>query len=146
MGKVWLVWFAYWILTIVAMILIINKIEQPSQLPLIETEQPIVIQGNSLLATASPFYHTPKTYAVLSEIAKCESGNSHYDDNGKVKRGKINPHDIGKYQINEIVWGEKAKELGYDIYDEKGNELMAIWIYENYGTYPWRASGWCWKK
>ena len=82
--------------------------------------------------------------AELVKIAECESGNKHYDDNGEVIRGELNPLDIGKYQINLGYWGDKSKELGYNIHEEEGNTLMALWIYKNYGTDPWNWSKKCW--
>lgn len=83
---------------------------------------------------------------VLQKIAICESGGSHYDKDGSILRGKINPKDIGKYQINEKYWKEKAEKLGFDIYSEEGNELMAFYIYEKNGTTPWNWSKKCWSK
>lgn len=85
-----------------------------------------------------------RKYAILQKIAYCESGNRQFDKNGNVIRGIINHHDIGKYQINEIIWGTKAKELGFDIYTEEGNEAMARWIFDNYGTTKWNWSKSCW--
>lgn len=75
----------------------------------------------------------------------CESSNSHFDNEGEVIKGKMNSSDIGKYQINKVYWEKKAIELGYDIYTEQGNENMALWIYEHYGTIPWLWSFDCWK-
>ena len=83
---------------------------------------------------------------ILIDIAKCESGNRQFNDDGSVLHGKINSQDIGKYQINLYYWGEKALELGYDLYSLKGNTDMALWIYKNYGTSPWNLSISCWKK
>ena len=80
----------------------------------------------------------------LQAIGFCESGNRHFNKDGSVLKGFLNPHDIGEWQINEIVWGEKAKQLGFDIYDQKGNQEMAMWIYQNYGTEPWNWSKPCW--
>lgn len=77
---------------------------------------------------------------ILLKIAKAESGNRHFDSQGNVVKGKVNNKDIGKFQLNETVWGKKAKELGYDIYTEKGNEQMALWIFEHYGSVPWKFS------
>lgn len=78
---------------------------------------------------------------VLQRIARAESVTGHYK-NGQVvtninKNGTL---DVGKYQINVQVWGKKATELGYNIYEEQDNEDMAMWIYNNYGTEPWYSS------
>src|SRR5689334_13522349 len=58
--------------------------------------------------------------AVLHRIAKCEGGTQ-FDKKGNVVRGRVNSHDIGKWQINEDVWGKTAKKLGYNIYSLEGN-------------------------
>lgn len=85
-------------------------------------------------------------YPVLERIAKCESTNNHFDKSGQVlvvgnKNGSV---DIGKYQINNRVWGKKAKELGYDLMIEKDNEAFAIYLYTTLGTEPWVWSKKCW--
>ena len=80
---------------------------------------------------------------ALVAIGKCESNNRQYDKDGNVIRGVVNPLDTGKYQINTHYWGEDAKKLGYDLETEEGNTKMAVWIYKNYGAYPWRWSAGC---
>lgn len=82
---------------------------------------------------------------ILERIAKCESPKGQYDKNGKTIRGAITPSDLGKYQINDIYWGQKAHDLGFDLYTEQGNEAMALWIYEHHGTEPWHSSAKCWR-
>lgn len=81
---------------------------------------------------------------ILHKIAACESQNTHYDRRGRVLRGKENKHDVGKYQINTVVWGQVAAQQGYDLYDEQGNEQMALYLLHHYGTMPWRHSAACW--
>lgn len=84
---------------------------------------------------------------IMERIAKCESGNTHYDKNGQVLLRSNNNKsvDVGRYQINS-VWFKKATELGLDITKEKDNEIMARWIYSNRGTVDWEASKSCWNK
>ena len=82
----------------------------------------------------------------LQAICTCESGWKHYDENGKVLRGRINPDDIGICQINQNYWGDDAERLGLDIFTEEGNKKMAEWIYEKYGDNPWNWSRACWDK
>lgn len=82
-------------------------------------------------------------YSILEKIAWCESKGRQFSLSGHVLRGK-NPNDMGKYQINQIVWGEKARMLGYDLRTEEGNEAMALVIFETEGTHAWRASRHCW--
>jgi len=83
---------------------------------------------------------------VMQRIAQCESRSQHFTKDGQVVRGKRNPHDMGLFQINTIVWGKKAEELGYDIRTQEGNEQMARYIFENYGSGPWQASAKCWSR
>ena len=83
---------------------------------------------------------------IMKAIATCESQGKQYKKDGSVVTGKVNPGDKGKWQINEGVWGAQAKKLGYDIHTEKGNEAMAMWIFEHKGSVPWRASSDCWNK
>lgn len=83
---------------------------------------------------------------VLERIAECESRSRQFNDNGKVLRGEYNKHDIGKYQINDLYWGDLADELGLDIHTEEGNEALALAIYEKQGTAPWNWSKKCWNK
>lgn len=70
----------------------------------------------------------------------------HWNKDGTVLTGIINNNDIGQCQINKIIWGEKSKELGYDIYSFNGNIQMANWIYEKYGNKPWFWSKKLWDK
>jgi hypothetical protein len=83
---------------------------------------------------------------VMQRIAQCESWGQHFTRDGKVLRGKRNPQDMGLFQINTLVWGKKAEELGYDIRVREGNAQMARYIFENYGSVPWHASAKCWSR
>ena len=83
---------------------------------------------------------------VMQRIAQCESWGQQWTRDGKVLRGKRNPQDMGLFQINVIVWGKKAEELGYDIRTRDGNAHMARYIFENYGSVPWQASAKCWSR
>lgn len=86
-----------------------------------------------------------KMPSVLQRIAYCESKGKQYDGKGNTTRGRITPSDLGKFQINEVYWGQKAHDLGFDLYTEKGNEQMAQYIYQEHGTWPWDSSSKCWK-
>ena len=83
---------------------------------------------------------------ILKKVAMCESSMRQFDKNGFVLHGAKVHEDLGVLQINEKFWGKKAKELGYDLYEESGNWLMGIWLLEHYGTIPWSASYTCIKK
>lgn len=81
---------------------------------------------------------------VMQEIARCESGNRQFNDDGSVLRGVINSKDVGRFQINEYYHLEQSKKLGMDIYTWDGNTEYAMWLYENKGTIPWNWSKKCW--
>jgi len=83
---------------------------------------------------------------IMSKIAKCESNDKHYSNNGQVvMRANTNGTvDVGRYQINS-VWFTKATELGLDLTKEKDNEAMAYYLYETRGTEDWFSSKKCWK-
>jgi len=83
---------------------------------------------------------------VMQRIAQCESQGQHLTRNGKVVRGKRNPYDTGLFQINTVVWGKKAQELGYDVRTREGNEQMARYLFAHYGSVPWQSSAACWNR
>lgn len=87
---------------------------------------------------------------VLSVIARCESEDRHYDDNGNVLRGEKDPRDIGRFQINTKWWLKEAHAQGLDIFDENGNKEMARYVYHKQGLSAWEKSydsenNKCWK-
>lgn len=90
---------------------------------------------------------TKELPAVMQRIATCESGNKHYKSNGQVVTNANNNGsvDIGRFQINEKIWGKKAGEMGLDLTKEEDNIKFAMWVYENYGTEDWYASRGCWR-
>lgn len=85
---------------------------------------------------------------ILKKICMAESNCTQFRKDGlPVMHANTNGSvDLGKYQINSAAWGTKAKELGYDLLTEKGNEAMATWILENRGTEDWYSSKVSWKK
>lgn len=119
----------------------------------------IVVGAYSALQVGAKFYpHTVyavqekvvevvKEAPILAKIAKCESGDNHYDKNGQVLlRGNTNKTvDVGRFQINS-VWFAKATELGLDLTNEDDNKKFAQWLYENRGTEDWKYSKACWSK
>ena len=79
-------------------------------------------------------------FPILVKICTAESGFKQFKSNGSVIRGRVNPSDIGICQINEPIWNDTARKMGYDIYTQEGNEKMAIWLFVNQGTAPWNSS------
>lgn len=96
------------------------------------------------LATTTP---NPLPYLPpeMIAIAQCESGAQQFTQDGAVLHGVENPADIGLFQINRAYWEATAKQLGYDIYTERGNIEMALWLHRHYGDQPWTASEKCWE-
>ena len=84
--------------------------------------------------------------AILDKIAFCESSDRQFDADGGVIRGVVNPADVGRYQINTYHWGVEAKKRGFDLHTEEGNEAMALYLYQKFGTKPWKSSQKCWDK
>ncbi|MEK7180856.1 MAG: hypothetical protein AAB738_00790 [Patescibacteria group bacterium] len=83
---------------------------------------------------------------IFAAIAECESGGSQYDSYGQVVRGRVNHHDVGLYQINEVIHQNAIAQTGVDIYNEEGNAQFARYLYEAEGLYPWRSSQYCWSR
>jgi len=83
---------------------------------------------------------------ILTRICRAESGLHQFKANGDVIRGRIEPSDIGYCQINETIWNDKARKLGFDIFTEQGNKDMAMYLFNNYGTEPWNSSRSIWSK
>lgn len=83
---------------------------------------------------------------VLHRIAQCESRGQHFTKNGSVVRGTQHAADLGLFQINMVVWGKKAQELGYDLHTPEGNTRMARYLFDNYGSVPWQSSAVCWNR
>lgn len=124
----------------------------------------LIVAGLLLPTTLSPEPATPEIIepipvsvipdvpVILARIADCESGHGvvggarQFNADGSVVRGKINPQDIGKYQINEYWNGETARSLGFDIYTLEGNTRMALYLYKTRGLQPWEWSRACWGK
>lgn len=83
---------------------------------------------------------------IMAQVARCESTFRHTLKDGSVLRGRVNQNDIGVMQINTYYHGEKAEELGLDLYTIEGNLMYARYLYERKGTQPWSASAPCWSR
>jgi len=78
------------------------------------------------------------------EIARCESGLRQYSNDGTIVRGKVNPKDVGVFQINEGYHLRQSQDQGYDIYTTRGNIEYAVSLIKKVGNQPWAASKTCW--
>ena len=77
-------------------------------------------------------------------IAKCESGLRQFNNDGEVVRGKVNPADVGVFQINETFHLKSSRNRGYDIHTTEGNIGYAMYLIKRQGTVPWNYSKNCW--
>lgn len=88
-------------------------------------------------------------YQELKEICACESMGQpdiepqHFDADGNVLRGRINPDDTGACQINAYFHKETAESMGLNLEKEKDNIAYAHWLYEQQGAQPWSWSKHC---
>lgn len=82
---------------------------------------------------------------VMVEIARCESQYRQFNE-GEVLRGKVNPKDVGIFQINEGYHLSIATKMDIDIETAEGNIAYARHLFETKGTAPWVWSKPCWGK
>lgn len=78
----------------------------------------------------------------FKEIARCESGNRQFENDGTVLIGRQSA-DKGRFQINYVHWDE-ARELGIDLNTVQGNAEFAEILYERNGLSDWYMSKHCW--
>ena len=76
-------------------------------------------------------------------IAQCESSMRQFNPDGSVLRGRVNPKDVGLFQINEYYHLADSIRLGYDIYTLEGNIGYAEHLVETQGFRPWIHSNNC---
>jgi hypothetical protein len=81
---------------------------------------------------------------IMIEIARCESRFRQFEEDGSVFRGKINPKDVGLFQVNEHYHLEASRKLGIDIHTAAGNIAYARILYKANGTRDWNWSKSCW--
>ena len=97
-----------------------------------------------MISKAGPSSHElVPTDSFLYFASYCESRHRQFDADGTVLLGRVDPRDTGRWQINTYYWGDKAVELGYDIYTEAGNYAMAQHILQVQGESAWSASAPC---
>lgn len=83
---------------------------------------------------------------IMVKIAFCESSLEHTEDDGSVKRGKVDPRDTGLMQINLGYHAKDARRLGLDVTNIQDNIAYANHLKRHQGTQPWSASRHCWSK
>lgn len=120
----------------------------PANAQILPQEAPIVARQaevrelSYLASTSQKTASNRKLPEVFTRIARCESGNRQFKENGDVLVSRTN--DVGRYQINLKAHGANAKKLGIDIYSEEGNETYALYLYNRDGLKPWKNSARCW--
>jgi len=123
-----------------------KTIEQESDAPT-QTDKKVY---TSLSKNKNRVSNIVKTYfrdnPIMYEVAFCESTLRHYNRDGSLLRGHVDPRDVGVMQINEGYHLEHSEKLGYDIHTLEGNLAYAKYLYEKYGLQPWSASKPCWSK
>ena len=88
------------------------------------------------------------TAPILQKIAICESGNEQFGKDGQVLLHANDNHsvDVGRYMINEQIWGAQATKLGFNLFTDEGNKDMAQWLFLNKGSTVWVDSSACWNR
>ncbi len=104
-----------------------------------------VAEWSQIAGIIKPFYNS-NLPPIFTAIAKCESGGSQYDEDGRVVRGRVNRHDVGLYQINEVIHERAIDTTGLNIYEEEGNAQFAAYLYQQSGLKPWSSSRNCWAR
>lgn len=79
------------------------------------------------------------------EVSWCESNLRQFNKDGTVLRGRINPADVGAFQINEIIHAKEIKRLGLDVHTLEGNIKFAAHLYRKNGWRDWKWSYSCHK-
>ena len=81
---------------------------------------------------------------IMLSIAMCESGAQQFAATGNVIRDHVYGTHVGIYQLSKH-WQLEAGKLGLDVVHSAADNIkMALQIYKQYGTSPWRASKMCW--
>lgn len=85
---------------------------------------------------------------LFKDIAYAESGGNQFDPNDptEVLKGRVNPRDLGLFQINESYHGATCTNAGYNIRTIGGNTDCAVLLFNRRGTTSdWCASAWSWR-
>lgn len=97
-----------------------------------------------VLSIKDAVIYTYGSTSAMVQVASCESTYRQFNSDGTVLRGKVDPDDIGVFQINKVYHLKEAQSLGYDIFTTAGNIAFSKWLYQKEGTGPWDDSKSCW--
>jgi hypothetical protein len=78
---------------------------------------------------------------ILKAIIDCESSNRNVV--GTLAKVGV---DIGKCQINSYWHGERAEEMGLNLFDPEDNMEYCLYLFEEEGVRPWKSSQVCWRQ
>lgn len=81
---------------------------------------------------------------VMIEVSRCESGWTHYKEDGSVLRGRVDARDSGAMQVNKGYHEKAAQNMGLNIDVLEDNLAYARHLYNEQGLQPWKASKPCW--
>lgn len=98
----------------------------------IECETPLTSEQCRIRERIRTEFHD---FPAFVGTVSCESHFRQYDRTGAVLTSSTT--DVGITQINVKTWLAKSKELGYDIYSEDGNLLMARHVLTVQGIKAW---------
>lgn len=128
-----------------------------TQVQVTEVQAPKKVQAKKVRPVSIPSTEVARlvanefgTSSVMYRIAACESTGSvsgvprHFDKDGGLLRGKINPQDVGVFQVNEHYHLADSLKAGIDIHTVEGNIKWARKLYERNGTRDWNWSKHCW--
>lgn len=126
---------------------ILKKLEKSTRdhIPTAELPPPNS-EGEKLVREAFNFLPPDKVEEMV-RICQRESGCNQFEKDGVTPlRGRINPDDIGRMQINKKWWQKELEMYGtaemrsWDINTSDGNFRIAVYLYKKYDTEPWKAS------
>ena len=106
-------------------------------------QEPLILTNLELISQYAKKYGNNER--VSKNIATCESRLHQFNADGTVLKGKVNPKDIGLFQVNEKYHLADSRKLGMNIYEREGNVEYAMWLMSKQGTVPWNASKFCWQ-
>ena len=79
------------------------------------------------------------------DVGWCESNLRQFKKDGTVLRGRVNPADVGVFQINEIIHAKEIARLGLNVHTLEGNIKFAAHLHRKNGWKDWRWSKPCHK-
>lgn len=82
-------------------------------------------------------------YEELKQICTCESGLTHFNEDGTVLRGRVNNLDIGICQINLTHHGERMESLNLDPFSQEDNITYSKILFDESGSQHWYLSKGC---